>query len=97
MTFHAVCAHVMRGAACSPRKRSARRAARDVRIRLVLPFVLLQMVVSLVFPSGAESDPSGDIGAKLAHIGRRENRKDLTHDATPPRTYPKVESLEHWR
>ena len=62
MTFHAVCAHVMRGAACSPRKRSARRAARAVRIRLVLPFVLLQMVVSLVFPSGAVALSPNDQG-----------------------------------
>lgn len=62
MTFHAMCARVMRGAACSPRKRSARRAARDASTRLVLPFVLLHMVASLVFPCGAFALSPNDQG-----------------------------------
>lgn len=62
MTFHAVCARVMRGAACSPRKRSARRAARGASSRLVLLFVLLQMVASLVFPCGAVALSPNDQG-----------------------------------
>lgn len=62
MTNHASCAHVMRGAACSPRERSARRAARDVSQRLVVPFVLLQMVVSFVFPCGAFALTPNDQG-----------------------------------
>lgn len=62
MTYHAMCAHVVSGAACSPRKRSARRAARDVSTRLVMPFVLLQMVVTLLFPSGALALSPNDQG-----------------------------------
>lgn len=62
MSVIALCVRNVRGAACLPRERSARRAARVAHVRLCSVLALFSLMASVLFPCGAFALTPNDQG-----------------------------------